>query len=442
MRPLLLHGAAWRGCGAPALLAVRASRVAQGALAVIGALAALAACAPIEGPVTVEALVSDADAEGGVSLKDVDLETVTDLRAGRGEDFDVVGGLKMVNSQVLEGVPGADSDEEMIEGARAGEGHALAAHMSFDGTRYRAEDYQTLTYFSAFAGLERAFAFAREIGDDSNATEAKALVGLEATIVASEVLPLQLMTSDNAAYAAPIDSWLLLRVALQDGVPFAMSQHILAHEYGHRLFHKNVFVGDSAFEFYKKRLGEMSAEEQRATRLLQGVDEGLADLFSLGATGDIDGIPDVFRGAGDAFAPEADRRHLEGDYADAATYEGLRDMSIDATLLEGCGANGEGDLFDQAGFNFYCLGTVLARSLWDASDRDVEVLRGEVLPAVRRGLVRTGDAVGAAQGFDVDVLLEAIAAELPPGSMRTTACQAFQQKFAELVNGGRVPTCF
>ena len=316
------------------------------------AILPLMACAPIEGPLTVEALVSDADAEGGVSLEDIELATVTDLRAGRGEDFDIVGGLKMVNAQVLEGAPGADSDEEMIEGSRAGEGHALSAHMSFDGTRYRAEDYQTLTYFSAFAGLERAFAFAREIGDDSNATEAKALVGLEATIVASEILPLQLMTSDNAAYAAPIDAWLLLRVAVQDGVPFAMSQHILAHEYGHRLFHKNVFTGDTAFQFYKKRLGEMSAEEQRATRLLQGVDEGLADLFSLGAIGDINGIPDVFRGAGSVFAAEADRRHLEGEYADAATYEGLRDMTLDAGLLENCGANGEGDLFEQASFNF------------------------------------------------------------------------------------------
>ena len=405
------------------------------------AILPLMACAPIEGPLTVEALVSDADAEGGVSLEDIELATVTDLRAGRGEDFDIVGGLKMVNAQVLEGAPGADSDEEMIEGSRAGEGHALSAHMSFDGTRYRAEDYQTLTYFSAFAGLERAFAFAREIGDDSNATEAKALVGLEATIVASEILPLQLMTSDNAAYAAPIDAWLLLRVAVQDGVPFAMSQHILAHEYGHRLFHKNVFTGDTAFQFYKKRLGEMSAEEQRATRLLQGVDEGLADLFSLGAIGDINGIPDVFRGAGSVFAAEADRRHLEGEYADAATYEGLRDMTLDAGLLENCGANGEGDLFEQASFNFYCLGTVLARALWDASDRDVDVLRGEVWPAVRRGLVRTGDAVGAAQDFDVDLLLEAIAVELPHGARRNAACAAFQQKFAVLLAGDGVPSC-
>ena len=46
-----------------------------------GALAL--ACAPIEGPVTVEALVSDPDAEGGARLDDVELQTVEDLRTGR-----------------------------------------------------------------------------------------------------------------------------------------------------------------------------------------------------------------------------------------------------------------------------------------------------------------------------------------------------------------------
>lgn len=403
---------------------------------------ALASCAPIEGPVLVEALVADADAEGGARLDDVELVTVTDLRAGRGEDFDVVGGLKMLNDRVLQAATAADSDEEMIEAARVDEGHDLSAHMSFDGTRWRAEDFQTLTLFSAFAGLERAWAFAREIGDDSRATGDKALVGLDATVVASATLPLQIMTSDNAAYAAPLDAWLLLRVALQDGVPFAMSEHILAHEYGHRLFHKNVFTDDGAFQFYKKRLAEMTAEEQRATRLMQGVDEGLADLFSLGATGDRRGIPGIFAGAGSVFAAEADRRDLEGDFADAATYEGLRDMTIDSSLLEGCGANAEGDLFSQASFNFYCLGTVLARSLWDASDRDVEVLRGDVMPAVRRALPRMAEAVGATQGFDVDLLLEPIAAELAPGTRRDAACAAFRDKFNELVDVARVPSCF
>ena len=84
---------------------------------------------------------------------------------------------------------------------------------------------------------------------------------------------------------------------------------------------------------------------------------------------------------------------------------------------------------------------MLARALWDASDRDVDVLRGEVWPAVRRGLVRTGDAVGAAQDFDVDLLLEAIAVELPPGARRNAACAAFQQKFAVLLAGDGVPSC-
>ncbi|MBI1947339.1 MAG: hypothetical protein HYS27_16715 [Deltaproteobacteria bacterium] len=400
------------------------------------------ACAPIEGPVTVEALVSDPDAEGGARLDDVVLTTVTDLRAGQGADFDVVGGLRMVSDRVIEAAAAADSDQDMRERARGDDiGHAIAARMSFDGTRWQAEDFQTLTMFSAFAGLENAWRYAEEVGDDSGATGDAALVGLEATAVASEGLPISIMTSDNAAYAAPLDGWLLLRVALQDGVPFAMSEHILAHEYGHRFFHKNVYDTDAAFAFYKKRFGEGTEAEARAIRLTQGVDEGLADLFSLGATGDKGGIPRTFEAAGSVFAAEAARRDLEGAFADAATYAGLREQTVDTELSGGCGAQQTGDLFAQASFNFYCLGTVLARSLWDASDRDVEVLRGEVQPAVRRALSRMGEAMGESGDFDLDVLLEPIAAELPPGARRDAACAAFRDKFGELVDQERVPTC-
>lgn len=404
------------------------------------------ACAPVGGPVTVEALVSDPDAEGGARLDDVVLDTVTDLRTGSGASFDVVGGLTMVADRMLEAARAAQDDEDMRARARGDDaGHELAARMSFDGTRWLAEDFQTLTMFSAFAGLEGAFRYAEDVGDDSGATGEHALVGLEAKAVASETLPITIMTSDNAAYAAPLDGWLLLRVAVQDGVPFAMSEHILAHEYGHRFFHKNVYDTDDAFAFYQRRFGDSSAEELRAIRLSQGVDEGLADLFSLGATGDLGGIPRIFGGAGPAgsgFADEAARRHLEGEFADAASYQNLRDLTLDSGFLDACGADdNQGELFSQASFNFYCLGTVLARSLWDASDRDVEVLRGDVQPAVRRALSRMGEAMGAAGDFDVDLLLEPIAAELAPGARRDAACAAFRDKFGVLVDEGRVPTC-
>lgn len=400
------------------------------------------ACGPIAGPVTVEALVADQSAEGGARLDDVELETVENLRTGRGSDFDVVGGLKMVGDAVLEAGRGADSDDELIERARATGGwHDVNAHLSFDGTRWVAEDFQTLTLFSAFAGLERAWRYAEDVGDDSGATGQHALVGLEASTVLSGTLPINLMTSDNAAYAAPLDSWLLLRVAVQDGVPFAMSADILAHEYGHRFFHKNVYDDERAFAFFKKGFTEMTDLEQRASRLARGVDEGLADLFSLGVTGEVQGVPRVFEAAGPLFAPESGRRDLEGGFADVATYQNLRDLTLDSELLDGCGASAQGDLFSQASFNHYCLGTVLARSLWDASGRDVEVLRGDVQPAVRRALSRMAENIAASDDFDVDLLLEPVAAELPPGARRDAACAAFRDKFGVLVDEGRVPTC-
>jgi hypothetical protein len=400
---------------------------------VLFSLLLASACAPIAGPVLVEAIVADPGDEQGVRLDDVELDSVTDLRAGEGALFSVRGGLRMAGLTVSESVSAGDSFEQMRERTRGDGGAPLNAAMSYDGTRYIADDFDTLVYFSLFAAFERAWRFAEEIGDDSGATKDTALVGLSAQIVAADILPLPLITSDNAAYAAPLDAWLTLRVGSQDGVPFAMSGAILAHEFSHRLFHRNVYASEAAFATWRARLGEPDAAEQRATRILQGVDEGLADLFSIAATEDIGGLPRALTLAGGRFADEGDRRDIEGDFADAATYENLRDLTLDARELRRCNASGAEDIYSQASFNFYCLGTVVARTLWEASERDLVVLRTETLPAVRRGLARVGDALAGGRLFDVDVLLDAVAAELPPGAPRDRLCAAAAVRFSSLL---------
>ena len=53
--------------------------------------AGLGACAPIPGPVVVEAVVPAQGDVGGVGIDDVTLERVLDLRTGHGRDFDVRG---------------------------------------------------------------------------------------------------------------------------------------------------------------------------------------------------------------------------------------------------------------------------------------------------------------------------------------------------------------
>ncbi len=416
------------------------------ALAVVAVLVPVLAvgwvgCAP-SGPVVVEALVADPSADDGVRLDDVELTTLLDINTGRGSLFDARGGLQMAGLTVSDSAKADDSFTVMRDKTRGDGGSSMAPNMSFDGTRYVAEDLDTLTYFTAWHALEQAWLFARDdLKDTSPAVKEHSLLGINSSVVAADLLPLPILTADNAAYAAPLDAWLTLRAVTQDGVPFAMALPVIAHEFHHRVFHRNVFASDAAFEVWKSRVLDQTQPQRTATRILQGVDEGLANLYSLAATGDPDGLKRTFTLAGGRFVAEGERRALDGEFADAATYDGLRTNTLDAKFLRACNSAGSDDLFAEDGFNFYCLGTVLARALWDGSDNDIATLRADVLPAVDRALPRVGDTLAAGTLFDVDVLLAPLVDELPPGARRDAVCARLEERFTSVLDAGKVPGC-
>jgi hypothetical protein len=249
------------------------------------------------------------------------------------------------------------------------------------------------------------------------------------------------LSSDNAAYAAPVDGWLALRSAFHDGVPFAMHRGVSAHEFGHRLFFHNVFSSvDGGFELWQhdNTETELSPEQLRGQMLLKGIDEGLADVFAIAALADKDAINDAFAFAGDAFEPEAARRDVEGAFGTAATYDNLRDLSLDATHLQSCGLT-RTDFGQQ--FNFYCVGTVLAAAIWEAADRDPVVMRTEMEPAVITALPGIGEALVTGVPFDFDLFLEPLVQATAPGVRRDKLCAQFAVRFESLVTAGKVPSC-
>ena len=396
------------------------------------------ACSAVGGPVLVEVLVPDPEGQGGVRLDDAELSSVIDLHKGTGALFDIRGGME-INALDADGI-GSDFDDVVAQKRGTG-GTDLMPRMSFDGTRYVALDFETLTYFTLFENFEEAFQFASAIyGDDSGASGDKGIVALFGSLQLAEGLPIPIVSSDNAAYVPLVDGWLALRTGIQDGVPFAMHRGVIAHEFGHRLFFHNAFIdNEGGFDVWRQRLDtELGAADVRAQTLLSGVDEGLADLFAIAALGDKDAVNRAFAEAGGLFEGEADRRDLEGEFATVATYDNLAQLAVDTTFLEACSLTAE----NFAGsFNFYCLGTVVAAALWDGSGRDLGVLRTEVGPAVVRALPRVGEVLVQGTLFDVDVLLEAIAATLGPGGRKDAVCAAFSARFASLVAGGRVPSC-
>ncbi len=402
-------------------------------------LACLLACGPTSGPVTVEAVVPDGT---GARMEDVVLTTVTDLSTGEGELFDVRSGMVLNEGDFLSAMRDGASYDEIVTRVRGGRGQGIAPRMSYDGTRWVAQDFDTLFYFTVFANFEQAWLYYRDvIGDESAATSEPSVVGMYAQLE-SQLLSVPLLTSDNAAYAAPFDGWLTLRVGVQDGVPFAMHKGVIGHEFQHRVFFQNMF-GAQGFDVWAKRFDATAdAELQRSTVLMNGCDEGLADLFAIGLNEDVHTLVDGFAGAGFLFAEAAESRDLEGAYAHTATFETLERGELDAELLQGCGATTAGDNYAAPGFNFYCIGTLLARALWDGAGRDMEVLREDLLPAVNRALRSLGDVMRTGELFRVELLLASITAELPGGALRTETCAAMTEKFSSLVVADQVPACF
>jgi hypothetical protein len=190
---------------------------------------------------------------------------------------------------------------------------------------------------------------------------------------------------------------------------------------------------------------EIGKAQARSNRLVQGIDEGLADTFSLAVTQDLGGIPRAFAQAKGLFAAEADRRDLEGDFADAATYDNLRDLTLDAKFLsDDCRFSTGADNFEDAGFNFYCLGTVVARTMWEGSDRDLAILRDDTLPAIIRAYASVGARIADDPLFDMHYFLQPLVEELP-AERQAAMCAAIEERFASLVNPPEgeslVPAC-
>jgi hypothetical protein len=400
------------------------------------------ACAPIDGPVVVEAVVPDRDADGFVALADVQLDTVVDLSRGRAQRFDVRGGLDI---NLTDFAQLATAQRSMVEHTRGDGGADVTPQMHFDGERYVADSYETLFYFTLLANFESAFSFADDVGvanrATSSAAEDHAIVGMFSSIVVSPLLPIPLLSSDNAAYAPPLDGWLALRTAFQAGVPFAMHRGVIAHEFAHRVFfHSTVSEIDGGFDVWRDAIVKTSPDrdELRAQMLLKGLDEGLADVFAITALQNKDAVIEAFVVADGAFAVEAARRDVDGAFARTATYDNLRDRSLAPAMLSGCNL----DVDDFRGsFNFYCVGTVLAATLWQAAESDAAIMRSAIVPAVLVALPQVGAGLANGVAFDLDQFLEPFVQALPAGRRRETACEAIGARFASLIRSERVPSC-
>jgi hypothetical protein len=418
----------------------------------------------LESPVQIQVITHDDSDNMEFVLETVTVETATDLFTGKGQNFDLRGDLKL-NLDLLfnSNLGDIESADEMIATARTNEGGIVYPSLSYDpiGGQYVADDFDSLNYLTTFYNFEIAWNyFDNVIGDESGATSDFGFIGFYGTIVLSSLVPVPfpgVPVTDNALFYTLADAWLTLPVHDQDGIPLSMNDAVIVHEFQHRIFFKNVVDGP-AFPYWFDQFRDATAEENQQTPpgeeeettavtgsglslvFFKGVDEGLADIFAVGLHGNPQFMEASLKDAPFAlpkFYTEGPRRDLEGQFADQATYDGL--------LYDG--SDDCGGRITDSSFNHYCLGTVLARTLWETADRDGTILRDKLLPAVNRSLSETGNqiadrsAAAGAFNFEVNYLLEEIAQELVGGGLLDDFCLETETRFTSLVESGLVPTC-
>jgi hypothetical protein len=217
-------------------------------------------------------------------------------------------------------------------------------------------DMTSLQVLSAYHAFREVIAVLPELtGGDASAIVPQR--GFEVWVQPRlELGPVSLEMTANAFYASPLDAFGLVGIDPIEKLPVGAVPPVLAHEFGHHLFYRSFGHADGACDrddTDPRAPGRFSHEAAIA-----GFNEGYADLVSFAVTGVTNPIADV----------------LPLDSAGERTI----DVRLPgATVFRYGGA--------ECGGEYYCVGTLFARSLVEAA-----LLRGEDVAdrAVRMSLAR------------------------------------------------------
>jgi hypothetical protein len=388
---------------------------------------------PLAGPLLMQAIVLDHETQEA-ALDVVTVTTPTDLAKGEGSAFTVLADVrfeKLLVGDVKDRSVYPDMDAFIAAQRERSGGRPpdLSFHVEYQGDDEVVvpDDYETLLVFSAWVAIERTLAYFEAIDDDTGATEDHLLVAQYGKVVGAGIPE---GGADNAAFLQHLDMMFLDPVffsgRLNGGLPFPMNEGVIAHELGHRMFLHNVWAGH-AEDVWREDLG--GTFDEKSTKMIKGLNEGIADVYAVGLTGNP---------AFGASSNLGDDRDLEGDFANELTYDALR-----AGDVEVCGTSEEFG----TDFNFYCLGTCLAKTLWNASGRDATSFSTEVVPALRRGMNRFGENMqaayeandNAAPTIEPEMLLAPIVDELPREELRTLMCEEIATRWTS--RASQVTSC-
>ena len=266
-------------------------------------------------------------------------------------------------------------------------------------TRYEVDDgvvkgwdYDSFLMFTLYHHLERAAEYFVRIGLDEDA------VGTMPVYYSASMSQGFMQFTDNAAYASPIDAFIIPPQQLLRDLPMAANRGIIVHEYSHAVFNRLVHNAERAPDFMVE-----SWSNEYVNRML-ALDEGVADIFAALAIQDPDFIAHSVPPTNELF--EADR-----DLSVHREYT----QSIRTSLSTST------DYFDP-----YELGSVIASTLW--------ALRGPVADDELLGsilLVTLASFAEVEPPFTIADFFDLLYAWMPPDA-QSEACNIFVDRLTAI----------
>lgn len=308
----------------------------------------------------------------------------------------------------------------------------------------KAESFESLVTMSALFHLDEIFRFAqKQLVLGQNALTEPLTVAVMGQILFSEEFAYPLTVDDNAIYVGAADTIFLLPHGANTPLPLSMHEGVLAHELHHRIFFKEVWT-DPQFEnlwpVFQDRYNPIKNRISHRSRIIMNaLDEGLADVFAVAFTG----LPNYLNVSltEDVSAKVRLQRDLEGEFANRANYDLLAASNLPPHLLAMCG--GRSRNFQNLSFNGYCLGTVIAKMLYQTANKNVSKLRDVILPLVAESLPSVARKLNDTFEFDLDVFFNAMAerAALRSPELKKRLCAEIRKRFYSLANNERIPAC-
>lgn len=407
-------------------------------------MVAFLACAKNDGPIFTEVVALDPSNPINFALTIVKADPLNNIFSSPSDEIELSSLVKVRLSEIALSAQTSNSFAENRAKLRERFGGEPAdlLYTKSDGV-YRGATYESILGLSAYYHLVEIVKFAKKLSLLDDITLGPLRVSLLGEIYANKESLYPFPTNDNALYIGSADLMMLLPIGENDGLPVPMHEGVLAHELHHRIFFYRVWVNNEnkeSWQRYKARYQRKRDDQMtRSDRLLAATDEALADIFAIAYTGLANYLClSLTTVNGDEVCKQRD---LKGEFAQKATYDILAGKRAVKELRGSCAVNSMN--FTSQNFNYYCLATVIAKAIFEASNQDGEILRASAIPAISRSLQEIAQFLAQGKDYDLEAFWEAFAKEskIIDEDFHRRLCEQLATRFSSLISKGKVLSC-